>query len=284
MTTSRLISCAARFMALSVLAFSAASQAADPLRPDASEQVSLLNPFTLIPSLNLGPFALRPQLSAGGTYDDNIELNPNSSQVSDMIWTITPRLGLVADKMYEEHGTYMSLYYSPSFLFFQRHSNNNTVDQHADFRVSRALSKLTLGVRQRFDETKGGFVETGGRVRERKYNTFLTSLYKLGEKTSVDLDPRLTISDVSGFIGYTEYGVDAFLNRQLTSKVTGSFGGSGGYIDPTDGPIQVYERALARLSYAVTGRQRGRGVAGLLQRSSIFNDSRVRHRRSLPSV
>jgi hypothetical protein len=67
MTTSRLISCAARLVALSVLVFSVASQAADPLRPDATEQASLLRPLTLIPSWNLGPLAFRPQVSAGGT-------------------------------------------------------------------------------------------------------------------------------------------------------------------------------------------------------------------------
>jgi hypothetical protein len=254
MTTSRLISCAARLAALSLLAFSVASRAADPLRPDATEQVNLLRPLTLIPSLNLGPLAFRPQVSAGGTYDDNITLGNGTNKLSDMIWTITPSLTLVADKRYEGYGTYLRLDYSPSFLFFERHPKDDNVDQHASLEASWVMSKLTLGVKQRFDETRNGIIEVGQRLRERDFNTELDSKYKLGDKTSVELNPRLTISDTSHLIGYTEWGVDAFLNRQLSSKVTGSLGGSGGYVDPTDGPIQRYERALVRLSYAVTGK------------------------------
>jgi hypothetical protein len=255
MTTSRLISCAARLTALSLLTFTLASRAADPLRPDASEQVSLLRPLTLIPSWNLGPLAFRPELSAGGTYDDNIALAPNgSNRKSDMIWTVSPTLSLVADKMYEGYGTYLRLDYSPSFLFFQRHTNNDTVDQHANFAASWVMSKLSLGVKQRFDETKDGVIEVGRRLRVRDFNTELDSKYKLGDKTSVELNPRLTVSETSDLVGYTEWGADSFLNRQLSSKVTGSLGGSGGYVDPTDGPIQTYERALVRLSYAVTGK------------------------------
>ena len=253
MTISRLISSAARFTILTVLAFNATSHAADPLLPDATEQVKLLRPAMLIPSWRVGPFNLRPELSAGTTYDDNISLN--ATNTPDWIWTITPRLAAVADNTMDGYGTLLTIDYSPSFLFFTQHSDNDTVDHHASLDGSWVMSKLSLGLRQRFDQTTSGLVEVGERLRQRQYNTELTSRYKLGEKTSIELNPRLTISETENLIGYTEWGVDAFLNRQLTSKIVGSFGGSGGYVDATDGsPIQTYERALARLTYALTGK------------------------------
>lgn len=253
MTISRLISGAARLTILAVLAFSATSRAADPLQPDATEQVKLLRPPMLIPSWRLGPFDLRPQLSAGVTYDDNITLAA-TNKLSDWIWTITPRLAAVADNTMDGYGTLLTLDYSPSFLFFTDHTDNDTVDHHASLAGSWVMSKLSLGLRQRFDQTETGLIEVGERLRQRQYSTELTTRYKLGEKTSIELNPRLTISETENLIGYTEWAADAFLNRQLTSKITGSLGGSGGYIDVDNSPIQTYERALARFTYALTSK------------------------------
>jgi hypothetical protein len=253
MTISRLISYAARFTILAVLAFNATSHAADPLQPDATEQVKLLRPPMLFPSWRVGPFDLRPQLTAGATYDDNITLT-TTNKLSDWIWTVTPRLAAVADNTMDGYGTLLTIDYSPSFLFFTQHSDNDTIDHHASLAGSWVMSKLSLGLRQRFDQTTAGSIEVGERLRQRQYNTELTTRYKLGEKTSIELNPRLTISETENLIGYTEWAADAFLNRQLTSKITGSFGGSGGYIDTDGSPIQTYERALARLTYALTGK------------------------------
>ncbi|HUJ09596.1 MAG TPA: outer membrane beta-barrel protein [Verrucomicrobiae bacterium] len=254
MRISRLISWAALLTAIGMLSFHAASYAADPLRPDASEQVSLLRPHLLIPSWRIGPFDLRPSLSAGGTYDDNITLGTDGSKLSDMIWTITPALTAVADNTMEGYGTLLSLQYSPSFLFFTRHSDNDNVDQHASLEGSWTMAKLSLGLKERFDETKTGIIEVGERLRQRTYYTELDSRYKLGDRTSVEMNPRLTISETEHLIGYTEWGVDGFLNRELSSKITGGVGGSAGYVDPSDGPVQTYERLLGRLMYALTGK------------------------------
>jgi hypothetical protein len=196
---------------------------------------------------------LRPQLTAGATYDDNITLT-TTNKLSDWIWTVTPRLAAVADNTMDGYGTLLTIDYSPSFLFFTQHSDNDTIDHHASLAGSWVMSKLSLGLRQRFDQTTAGSIEVGERLRQRQYNTELTTRYKLGEKTSIELNPRLTISETENLIGYTEWAADAFLNRQLTSKIIGSFGGSGGYIDTDGSPIQTYERALARLTYALTGK------------------------------
>ena len=254
MTISRWISHAAKVTTVvSLILLGPAGFAADPLQPDATEQLQLLRPLTLLPSLRVGPFDLRPQLAGGVTHDDNITLSA-TNKLSDWIWRITPRLSAVADNTMDGYGTLLTLDYSPSFVFFSHHSDNDTVEHHASLAGSWVMSKLSLGLRQRFDQTKEGVVEVGGRLQQRQYNTELTSKYKLGEKTSVELNPRLTISETEGLIGYTEYAADGFLNRQITSKITGSLGGSGGYIDVSQGPTQTYERGLLRFTYTATGK------------------------------
>jgi hypothetical protein len=230
-----------------------ASLAADPLQPDATEHLNLLSLSTFVPSLNVGPFRLRPEVSGGATYDDNITLSA-ANKLADWIWTISPRLSAVADHTFEGYGTLLRLDYSPTFVFFNQHTGNNNIEHHADLAGSWVMNKLSLGLRQRFEQTETGVIETGGRLQQREYNTELDTKYKLGEKTSIELNPRLTISETEKQLGYTEYGVDAFLNRQIASKTTGSLGGSGGYVDVEDSPHQIYERALLRLQYAATGK------------------------------
>ena len=263
MTVSRWISHAAKLATVaSFVMLGPAGFSADPLQPDATQQLSLLRPLTLIPSLRLGPFDFRPQVTGGVTYDDNITLvATNTDKLSDYIWTITPQLSAVADNTMDGYGTLLTLDYSPSFIFFSQHTANDTVDQHASLAGSWVMSKLSLGLKQRFDQTETGLIEVGERLRQRQYTTEVNSKYKLGEKTSIELNPRLTISETESLIGYTEWAADGFVNRQVTSKITGSLGGSAGYID-VEGDSQVYERPLARFRYALTGKVELEASAG----------------------
>jgi hypothetical protein len=114
------------------------------------------------------------------------------------------------------------------------------------------MAKLSLGLIQTYQEEEGGVVEIGQRLRQTSYNTQLSSKYNLSDKMSIELDPRLSIAETSGNIGDTEWGADAFLNRLVTTKITVSVGGSGGYITVPGSPAQEYERALVRANYTLT--------------------------------
>lgn len=261
MTIPRLISHAAGFMIAAAIALETASFAADPLRPDATEQLQVVEPPIFISLLHLGPFDLHPQVTAGATYDDNFTLSA-SNERADWIWTVSPTLAAVADNRAEGYGTLLTLEYSPSFVIFTQHGEHDGVNHHASLAASWAGSKLSLGLIQTFDQTEGGVVEVGQRLQQRQYTTQLASKYKLGERTSVELNPRLSIAETEGLIGYTEWGADSFLNRVITAKITGSAGGSFGYIEVSDGPIQIYQRALARCTYALSGKVQLEASAG----------------------
>ena len=272
MTNSRSISHAVRLVSVAVLTLGAASFAADPLQPDSATQLRLLEPPILAPSMRVGIFDLHPDITTGVTYDDNFALSP-TNKLADWIWTITPHLSAVADNTADGYGSTLTLDYAPSFVIFTSHPGDDSIDQHARLSASWVGNKLSLSLIQQFDQTDGGVAEVGERIRQRHYLTALGTKYKLGERTSVELNPRLDIGDPENHIGYTEYAADFFLNRVITSKITGSVGGSAGYIDVTDGSNQIYQRALGRVAYGLSGKVDLVASAGAEWRQFTGNES-----------
>src|SRR5437762_9748012 len=166
-------------------------------------------------------------LAGGLAYDDNISLSSSNRQ-EDYIGTVTGNILAVADDRVDGVGSMLSLQYQPTGQLFYRYTSNDSFDQYADFNALWAMPKLTLGVEQQFREYSSAVVEVGRRARQDYYNTQLTLQYKFSDKTSLDVDPRLTISQGGGLIGSTEYAVDSFLNWTPTAKVTGGVGGTFG--------------------------------------------------------
>ncbi len=237
---------------------SRASFAADPLSPNAGTLMQAIAPPIPSAALRLGSFDIHPGLAAGVTYDNNFTLAPTLKR-ADVIWTVTPSIEADLDNTSEGYGTLLSLVYSPSFVEFMHNDDNDSVDQKAVFAASWVGAKLSLGVKQTYDEEKTGVVEVGQRLRTTTYKTEGSSKYNLSDKMSIELDPRLTIARTQNHIGYDEYAADAFLNRLVTSKITASLGGSFGYIDTIDTnvvatPEQKYERALLKLNYTLSGK------------------------------
>ncbi|MEI8314333.1 MAG: hypothetical protein WCG79_02665 [Verrucomicrobiota bacterium] len=233
----------------SVLAVVANSGAADPLVPTVVPP-EMLAPKVAEHGLRLGAFDLHARMSGGMTYDDNITYSSTNRQ-SDLIGVIAPQISAVMDRRDGDYGTLLSLGYQPTVLLFSDHSNNDTIDQNVKSSFQWSGSKLTLGLSQAFVQTYGGVVEVGDRVRQKIYNTELTSKYALSEKTSIEVNPRLTVTDSDNYVGSRDWGVDTFLNHELGTKLTGSLGTTVGYLDVDDGPGQRYVRMLARLRYAV---------------------------------
>ena len=229
--------------------------AVDPLSPNAETKLQAIAPPVQTAALRLGSFDIHPGLSAGVTYDDNFTLAPTLKR-ADVIWTVTPSIGAVLDNTSQGYGTLLSLDYAPSFVEFMHNDDNDSINQKAVFAASWVGAKLSLGVKQTYEEEKAGVVEVGQRIRTTTYRTEVNSKYNLSDKMSVELNPRLTIADSQTHIGYTEYAADAFLNRLVTSKVTASIGTSFGYLDVRDTPPshQEYERALLKLNYALSGK------------------------------
>ena len=239
-----------------------AGRAADPLSPNVAKQLQAIAPPIRTPALRLGVFDLQPRATVGVNYDDNITLSA-TNRLSDVIWRITPGLSATAENMAAGQGQSLTVDYEPSFVIFTHHEDEDSIDHLASLNAKWVMPKLTLELGQRFQQTSGAVVEVGQRVRQRYYDTNLMARYQVSDKTSVEVDPRLHISDLNGLIGTTEWGLDAFLNYQVTAKFTTGLGISGGYVDVENSSSQTYERALVRAIYALSGKLDLQGSAGV---------------------
>jgi len=244
-----------------LLALLQSSWAADPLVPTTVRPLELLRQEEKVPTLLMGPFDVHLNLSAGLMHDDNIGLSATNRQ-SDLIGTISAEILAVADRQVAGQGTLLSLDYKPTINLFTDHTNYDALDHFAKVSALWAGPKLTLGVSQEFQQLTAPVVEVGQRLRQRYYNTDLTAKYALSDKTSVEVDPRLTVSEVEGFIGSKEWAVDTFFNWEASPKIVASAGGSFGYVDIDHNPSEHYERALLRASYTATAKLDVTATAG----------------------
>ena len=240
-------------LAASVLALAEVrnSNASDPLVwVPTVVPAEMLEPRVATHGLQLGVFDLHAQATGGVTYDDNIAFS-HTNRLADFIGIIMPQVTAEMDRRDGGFGTLLVLSYQPTVQLFSDHTTDDAIDHNVKAGVQWFGTKLTLGLSQAFAQTSGAVIEVGARVRQRIYNTELSSKYTLSEKTSIEVNPRLTVADNDNFIGSRDWGLDAFLNHELGAKLTGSLGGSVGYLDVEDAPGQRYVRMLARLTYAV---------------------------------
>ena len=237
-----------------VLAVVEQGEAADPLVwVPAAVPVEMLEPRVATSGLRLGAIDWHAQITGGVLYDDNISFSHTNRQ-ADFIGTITPQLTAVMDRREEGYGTLLSLSYQPTVQLFDDHPSDDAIDHDVKAGYQWFGARLTLGVSQSYRQISGAVAEVGARVRQRTYDTELASKYAFSEKTSLELNPRLTIADNDTLTGWRDWGVDAFLNHALGAKLTGSLGVSGGYVDVDHDSGQQYVRLLARLEYAVSAK------------------------------
>ncbi len=186
--------------------------------------------------LHLGPLDVHARASSSFVYDDNISLHDRprtGTQIGglgtgqaqeplgdDFIFTFSP--GIVFNKAatLEDSRTAFALVYSPSFIFFLKNSDQNSLNHDARLNAGYAFTKLTLGLVQNFSSTEGGVVDVGDRVKQKSYHTGLTVRYELTEKTYLLLDGAYRLTDYETLTDSQEWTVTPTANYQITPKVT----------------------------------------------------------------
>src|SRR5436190_14641103 len=168
--------------------------------------------------LHWGNIDFHPSVSSALLYDDNLEVN-SSNKLDDIIYILTPGLHFLTAESTRQSGLSMTLDYSPSFVFFVDHDEFNSTDHDAKFSAGFATAKLTLGVRQEFQDIDNGVAEVGNRVSQRYYRTGADARYEMTEKTSFKIGGTYHINDYDELIGSTEWTEDNSANYQITSKV-----------------------------------------------------------------
>ena len=203
--------------------------------------------------LRLGIFDIRPWLSGSMIYDDNVFIQSKNKQ-SDVLWILAPGIGIGAGDYRLDGEKLLKLDYSPSFLFFQRTTQNNSIDHDGNLSARWQVGRLGLTLQQQIQVSSGGYFELGNRVQRHIYATSLSLKYELGGKTSLDLISRLSVNDYKDLISSREWSQDAALHYQLTGKITVGAGVTFGYRELTVEANQTYEQISLRAGYVTSGK------------------------------
>jgi hypothetical protein len=233
------------------LALLSASWAADPLVPVTVRPLELLRQEEKAPGARLGMFDVHLNLRAGLLHDDNIQLT-STNQQADFITSVSAEIMVIADRQVAEEGLVLSLVYRPTLNVFAKYTSNTALDHYAKASGLWASPKLTLGLSQEFRQVSAAMIEVGRRLQQEYYITDVTAKYALSEKTSIELNPRLTVFTGEDTIGTQEWAADAFFNWQATPKLLLAAGGSLGYLAIDDNASELFERALLRAKYTAT--------------------------------
>lgn len=204
----------------------------------------------------LGPFKFAAGISGQMMYDDNVTIRSADKQ-SDVIWSVSPHIQArtaAGDRN-------VSLGYGFSYNSYLRNSTYNNISHNANASGTWEMSKLRLGLNAGLNQSTGGYGDVGTLTETKSYNIGLTADYKLSEKTSVDVSPRVSFSDYGNAAGYTnalynsmEWSVATFINRTPFPKIKLGLGLDVGSTGVSQYGDQIFARALFRANYKLTGK------------------------------
>lgn len=200
--------------------------------------------------LHYGPFDVIYNFRGTVTYDDNIFIRPDKED--DVVGTLTPGIMVGAGDYGVREENLLTLEYNPSFIFFADHSDNNSIDHEALLNGQWRPGRLTLGVKQAYQNFSGAVIDVGDRVDRRIYTTDLLARYDLTDKTDVELEGRQIIGDYDRLLDYNDWLARLWLDYKITPLLKLGAGVSAGWVDVTRSVNQTYQQALVRVSYEVT--------------------------------
>jgi hypothetical protein len=238
-----------------------------PRSPDAVARLLTRAPASGL--FKVGPFEIYPRISGSVYYDDNIN-NTAVNRLSDVAWTLAPGFAAEARNASATRPKSFTLEYTPVFRFYLDRDEFNSVDHGARIAGSWAGRELTIGFDQGFLVASEPIADVGDRVDQFNSNTRLKSEWRLGYKTSLNVDAALAIADYGQLTSSRDWSNTDWLNHHLSSKLSLGVGIVAGYLDVENAPgqsldgsaDQTYEQLRARVVYAVTEKVRVSASAG----------------------
>ncbi|HKS36000.1 MAG TPA: outer membrane beta-barrel protein [Verrucomicrobiae bacterium] len=206
-----------------------------------------------------GPFEFYPRISGTVYHDDNIN-STATNRLKDVTWTIAPGFAATARNANPARAKLFTLEYTPAFRFYADHDELNSVDHAASIAGRLTGNKLKLGFDQRFLVTSQPVPDVGGRTDQFTAATHLTSEWRLGYKTSLQVDAALTLTDYEQFTSSRDWSNSDWLNYELSPKLSLGVGVVIGYLDVQPAtnqpsgrnPDQTYEQLRVRAVSFIT--------------------------------
>jgi len=206
-------------------------------------------------------------ITGGVRYDNNIYLQ-DSNEEDDLIISVSPTLSIASGIEGLALNTF-SFSYTPSFIFFTDHSDQNTIDHRASFRFSKQLPKSKISFVLDYTDTNGTDRFVSGQVARTRWNASLDYNYLMTGKTRLDLTATTDIDlfKTSGLHDRRNYGIRGSVLYQMTGKTSIGPSFRYTYTDISGSNNQdAYELGL-KGEYLATGKTTLTGTMGYNVRS-----------------
>ncbi len=230
-------------------------------------------------TLRFAGLDLFPHATVTAMYDDNLFIT-HSNEVSDLEWTISPGLSLVAGDVStylpgsatlaqvrnlldyslvedsERPQRFVGVDYTPSVNVFTEHSVYNNADHRAGLSAGYAFSRLAVGLDQDFSRVAEKDNEIGTRLIRELYETKVRSRYEFTDRTSLEINGKYTLLEYAqaAYQGFQEFRNEDWFNRQVGAKANAGLGVAFGFVYPDVDANQTYQQALLRGIYRLTGK------------------------------
>lgn len=190
---------------------------------------------------------LRPKfgITAGVVYDDNLYLDSNNP-ISDVEFTITPRLTLGLGDVSQMDESYVALDYQPTAHIFLDNSDENAIDQNLLLHGLYRLGKLRTKATGRYLSLSGANREIGGRIEQDIIDAVVESAWEVTGKTAVGLRVgiRHDMYEAAQYADTTDRFIEGFAEYAITGKTTIGVGGRFGQILTDNADDQDYIQAF----------------------------------------
>jgi hypothetical protein len=201
--------------------------------------------------INGGRLPFQLGLALGGYYDDNIYIQPSGPQrVGDFIWTVSPSIGWNSAAQTGADNA-IQIAYAPTFVFYQTHVDNNTIDQAGNFIYGYNNGKTNLVVSEVASSAQETAIDYGNLVNETTSITTLNLIEQFSGKMSGNLILIQDLTQDDPGLRSSEWTAEAYLDYQAAPKTSVGLGVVGGYAE-LEGPNQTYEQINGRVSWDPT--------------------------------
>ncbi len=211
---------------------------------------------------------LRLSVTAGARYDSNI-FHSRANEQSDILFTIAPTLRFSTAEADEAQNSF-TFVYSPSAVFYTDHSDRNSINHRASFKLTKRMPKTSIGFGVDYTKSTGSDRFVSGLIDRDSLRATLNVSHLLTGKIRADFDAYYNLDDFgsSALYGDTTYGANLAFLYQLTGKL--AIGPQVGYgVSSLSRGSRDHEfySASVKFEYRATGKTQLTGSIGYSQRS-----------------
>ena len=235
---------------------------------DAAESLSReLGPTVSNDEVPSGRWKVTPHLEARVTYDDNIFIQ-RRNRVEDFIFTLSPGLAIgiwdadkrrtdgfldrqdAATALDQGRGSFFAVDYTAILLGFAKTDSQNAFDQDARLDGRWQAERWSLGIAARYESKSEANTDIGTRIRRETVSEEVTASYRVSEKTAIDASASFRSNQPEDYVRTTGWKVESYVSYEVTPRVRAGLGAAFGGVAVEGGPEDIFERILARATYA----------------------------------